>query len=116
MQLTEKAQPILRGEQTIAFRKDAEKPKKKGKSTASAGEKPDLPHDTLWQALKNKRLELAKTQSVPPYVIFHDSSLLEIHQKKPRTLDAFALISGVGQSKLQRYGEAFIRVVCEHGD
>jgi len=116
LQLTEKAQPILRGEQTIAFRKDAEKPKKKGKSTASAGEKPDLPHDTLWQALKNKRLELAKTQSVPPYVIFHDSSLLEIHQKKPRTLDAFALISGVGQSKLQRYGEAFIRVVCEHGE
>jgi len=111
--LTEKSHPILRGEQTIAFRKDTEKPKKKSKAASEAKEKLDLPaHDELWQALKNKRLELAKAQGVPPYIIFHDSSLIEIHQKKPQTLDEFATISGVGQSKLQRYAADFIQVVC----
>jgi ATP-dependent DNA helicase RecQ len=46
-------------------------------------------------------------------VIFHDSSLMEIHAKKPRTLSDFATISGVGQSKLQRYAGIFIDVI--HG-
>lgn len=107
--LTEKSYPLLRGELTIALRKDPEKQKKSSlkrerKNTTSPG-------DSLWSALKNKRLELAKEQGVPPYIIFHDSSLIEIHEKKPRTLDEFARISGVGQSKLQRYGEAFIDVI-----
>ncbi len=49
--------------------------------------------------------------SVPPYVIFHDSTLREIAERKPATLDAFAGIGGVGAAKLDRYGAAFVEVV-----
>lgn len=112
LKLTEKCQPLLRGEQTIALRNDPERARKKPKLSAKQAQKnsPAL-DDALWIALKNKRLELAREQGVPPYIIFHDSSLIEIHEKKPKTLDEFATISGVGQSKLQRYGDAFIEVI-----
>lgn len=112
VRLTEKSMPLLRGEQTIALRKDAERKQKKIKSNRkNETVERAIPHDALWQALKSKRLELAREQGMPPYVIFHDSSLLEIHEKKPRTLKEFAEISGVGQSKLDRYGQIFIDVV-----
>lgn len=115
LRLTEKSSPLLRGEQKITFRTDPEISQKKPKIFIKKDLKTIPPSsDVLWQALKNKRLELARDQGVPPYVIFHDSSLSEIHQKKPRTLNEFATISGVGQSKLQRYGEAFIKVIAMH--
>ena len=111
LQLTAKSQPVLRGEETIALRKDPEKTRK-AKATGKREQRyNDVPDDALWQALKNKRLELAKSQGVPPYIIFHDTTLMEIHDRKPQNLEEFATISGVGQSKLQRYGAAFISVV-----
>lgn len=115
LRLTEKSHPVLRGEQTIALRKDVEITKQKVKTSAKREAK-IIPaaSDTLWQALKNKRLQLAREQGVPPYIIFHDTSLIEIHSKKPKTLSDFANISGVGQSKLERYGAAFIKVICGH--
>jgi ATP-dependent DNA helicase RecQ len=112
LKLTEKSMPLLKGEHTIALRHDPEvTAKKKTKSVTKREQKlGSMPSDTLWQALKAKRLELAREQGVPPYVIFHDSSLIEIHNKQPTTLDAFADIAGVGLSKLQRYGEIFINI------
>lgn len=116
LRLTEKSYPLLRGEHTIALRNDPE-PKKKTKATAKAkkGAK-ELPknNDALWQALKEKRLVLAKAQDVPPYIIFHDSTLTEIHNRKPKTLAEFATISGVGEIKLKRYADAFIEVICDY--
>lgn len=50
----------------------------------------------LLQTLKAKRLELAREQGVPPYVIFHDSTLLEIHNRKQQTVDEIGQISGIG--------------------
>ena len=67
--------------------------------------------DPLWQALKARRLELAREQGVPPYVIFHDSTLLEILERRPQTLDELGRISGVGQAKLARYGDAFLKTL-----
>jgi len=114
LKLTQKSMPLLRGEQTIALRVDPEKTKKKGKKSAEKTKSGSpIPHDELWQALKSKRLELAKEQGVPPYVIFHDRSLIEMHTLKPKTLAEFENISGVGQSKLQRYGEVFLGVLNE---
>ncbi len=115
LKLTEKSMPLLRGEHTIAFRNDPEVKKKKAKSTAKRGNNLlPAPDDAFWQALKNRRLELAREQGVPPYIIFHDSTLQEIHEKKPLTLNEFVLISGVGQSKLQRYAEAFMEIVARY--
>jgi ATP-dependent DNA helicase RecQ len=65
----------------------------------------------MWHALKARRLELAREQAVPPYVIFHDSTLLEILNQRPQNLTEMSRISGVGQAKLDRYGDDFIRVL-----
>ncbi len=112
LRLTKKSLSVLRGEETITFRNDPEKPKKKTKSTVKTRDKDiQIPQDGLWQALKNKRLEIAREQKVPPYVIFHDSSLIEIYHQKPRNLHEFENISGVGQTKLARYGKIFIDVI-----
>ena len=113
LRLTEKSLPLLRGEKTIALRIDPNKPKKKSKTITQSTQQTPAPDDALWQALKSKRLELAREQGVPPYVIFHDSSLMEIYAKQPKTLLEFATITGVGESKLQRYGKIFIELI--HG-
>lgn len=112
LRLTEKSRSLLKGEVTLALRKE-EAPKKKSKTHAKReSEKTSIqPNDALWLALKAKRLALAQEQQVPPYIIFHDSSLMELHAEKPETLAAFAEISGVGESKLKRYGAIFIELI-----
>ncbi|WP_029147701.1 DNA helicase RecQ [Methylophilus sp. 5] len=116
LKLTEAARPVLKGEQEVWLRRDAEPEKRMSKAERSARAKEAFEganDDPLWQALKAKRLELAREQGVPPYVIFHDSTLLEIHNRKPQTLDAMGQISGIGQAKLQKYGDAFLQVLEE---
>lgn len=115
LKLTEKSVPVLRGEQTIAFRNEPELKKKKTKTALKrANNLLPMPTDAFWHALKNTRLELAREQGVPPYIIFHDSTLQEIHEKRPLSIDEFANISGVGQSKLTKYSAAFIDVVIRY--
>ncbi|OFZ66094.1 MAG: ATP-dependent DNA helicase RecQ [Betaproteobacteria bacterium RBG_16_56_24] len=115
LKLTEIARPILRGEQSVWLRRDPDPAKRKAQRserTAKAREPfAGANDDPLWLALKAKRTELAREQGVPPYVIFHDSTLLEIHSQRPATLAELAQISGVGQSKLARYGDEFLSVV-----
>lgn len=116
LKLTEAARPVLKGEQEVWLRRDAEPEKRLSKAERSARAKEAFEganDDPLWQALKAKRLELAREQGVPPYVIFHDSTLLEIHNRKPQTLDEMGQISGIGQAKLQKYGDAFLQVLEE---
>lgn len=116
LHLTEAARPVLKGEQEVWLRRDAEPEKRMSKAERSARAKEAFEganDDPLWQALKAKRLELAREQGVPPYVIFHDSTLLEIHNRKPQTLDEMGQISGIGQAKLQKYGDAFLLVLEE---
>jgi ATP-dependent DNA helicase RecQ len=116
LKLTEAARPVLKGEQEVWLRRDPEPEKRMSKAERSARAKEAFAganDDPLWQALKAKRLELAREQGVPPYVIFHDSTLLEIHNRKPQTLDEMGQISGIGQAKLQKYGDAFLQVIEE---
>jgi ATP-dependent DNA helicase RecQ len=117
LRLTDEARPVLRGEQKIDLRRDPEP--RKGKGRAKGGSKAPASvaagDEALWQALKAKRLELAREQGVPPYVIFHDSTLLAMAQARPRRQDELAEISGVGERKLERYGEAFLEVLREFG-
>src|SRR5262245_29792161 len=65
----------------------------------------------LFEKLRAKRLELAKAQNVPPYVIFHDKTLAEMAMRRPRSVTEFATIPGAGQVKLARYGDAFLKVI-----
>ena len=106
---------VLRGERRIGLRRDPTR--KKAAKTARAGRAAaldDPADEALFQALRARRFELAKAQGVPPYVIFHDSTLLEMAQRKPAGLDDFADLSGVGKAKLDRYGAAFLAVVNGH--
>ena len=109
--LTEKCRPLLRGEQSIQFRKD---PVQK---TAKKLTKTPLPEDidiALWEALRAHRRDLAEEQGVPPYVIFHDSTLQAMAELMPSTLEAFADLPGVGIRKLDKYGQGFISVIKQH--
>ena len=119
LKLTEAARPVLRGEQAVWLRRDAA-PAKRKTSKVERGARvreafAGANEDPLWLALKARRMELAREQGVPPYVIFHDSTLLEILNRKPQTLDEMGQISGVGQAKLARYGDAFLEVVEDVG-
>lgn len=111
IKLTEKSLPLLRGEHSISLRIEADKPVKNSRRSDRKGKQHGQINDELWQALKKKRLELAHDQGVPPYVIFHDTSLKEMHARRPATLIDFAKITGVGKSKLEKYGKIFIEVI-----
>ena len=70
----------------------------------------------LFEALRARRLELARAQSVPPYVIFHDRTLLELAAARPASEDEMARIPGVGAAKLARYGADFLAVIAAHAE
>jgi len=65
----------------------------------------------LWEALRDCRRRLADENNVPPYVIFHDATLMQMASEKPQSSAALLEISGVGQTKLDRYGAEFLEVV-----
>ncbi|THG42194.1 DNA helicase RecQ [Sphingomonas olei] len=71
-------------------------------------------NDPLFEALRTCRRELAQEAGVPPYVIFHDSVLREMAATRPASLSALGRLTGVGQRKLDAYGEPFLRVIREH--
>ena len=119
LKLSEAARPILRGEQSVWLRRDADPAIQKAGRKAQRAERTAKSRepfagansDPLWLALKAKRTELAREQGVPPYVIFHDSTLMEILNQRPATLEEMVKISGVGQAKLARYGDEFLSVL-----
>jgi ATP-dependent DNA helicase RecQ len=116
LKLAESAKPVLKGEAEVWLRQDVEVVATRKVSKAERGTRAkegyeEVADDPLWHALKAKRMELAKEQGVPPYVIFHDSTLLEILNQKPGSLTEMSQITGVGQAKLERYGDAFLEVL-----
>lgn len=109
IQLTDKCRPLLRGEESIELRKD-----KKEKLQRAKRAKADAPEHPLWDALRACRKQFADENNVPPYVIFHDAVLMGMFEYKPQTDDELLALSGVGESKLAKYGEAFLKVIAEH--
>jgi len=106
--------PLLKGETTLLLRREKQAAKTAATKKAR-GAIEIAPEDVdLWEALRQKRRKLAETQGVPPYVIFHDSTLLAILEARPRSLHEMQHIAGVGDSKLARYGEDFLAVVAQH--
>ncbi len=117
--LTENSRGILRGEQTLRLREDPVAPrtsKSKRSSTGAAASFVISEVDTqLWDALRECRMRLATEHNVPPYVIFHDSTLRQMLTDRPTDPDALLEITGVGQAKLTRYGDAFMDVIRREG-
>lgn len=111
LKLEEACRPLLRGEETIQFRLDVKKKPAKRQTKTPLAADVDV---ALWEALRECRREFAEDQGVPPYVIFHDTSLQQMCVDLPRDMNAFALVSGVGERKLEKYGPAFIRIISDH--
>ena len=114
---------IYRGERRIALRQmpasaGTDRRGARGRKRQGADRAERLPVEAadapLFEALRAWRRERAAEQHVPPYVIFHDATLSAIARDRPKSIDALARISGVGQSKLARYGAAVLEVVRAH--
>jgi len=110
LRLEEKCRPLLRGEEQLDLRRDEKKKVAKQQTKIQLAEDVDI---ALWEALRDCRRELAEDRGVPPYVIFHDSTLQEMCINLPQNLDQFSQLSGVGQAKLERYGPAFLKILQE---
>ena len=111
LRLEEKCRPLLRGDESIQLRKDS-----KLKISKPRHAKVEFANDSemdLFEALRACRKRYADDLGVPPYMIFHDSTLQEMALLKPATLDEFAEISGVGANKLERYGPGFLEAIAD---
>ncbi|MBI3505894.1 MAG: DNA helicase RecQ [Proteobacteria bacterium] len=85
---------------------------KKGKAAAGADFDESSADQELFERLRRLRKMIAEILGVPPYVVFHDSTLLEMAARKPATLDALRGVKGVGDRKLERYGAPFLKVIA----
>ncbi|MEX2123663.1 MAG: DNA helicase RecQ [Woeseia sp.] len=111
--LEEKSRLLLRGDVAVRLREDipVPAPAKKRQAVKVAVAETDR---ELWEALRGCRQTLASEQNVPPYVIFHDATLRQMMACRPRDANELLGINGVGQTKLERYGEAFLTVIREY--
>ena len=118
LQLEEKCRPLLQNSETIQLRKDSIT--KTTKPATRAGLVPEQAatasaiDPTLWEALRACRRQFAEQRGVPPYVVFHDSTLQEMCRRLPRTLAEFAELPGVGEHKLEHYGAEFVRIINDY--
>jgi ATP-dependent DNA helicase RecQ len=124
LKFTRRSRAFLRGEREFILRKNI-RPARAGSSGTGAGAGARMTrkqrlatlesHEReLFEQLRALRLELAEKQNVPPFVIFSDSSLLEMAQRRPGNDEEFLLVSGVGEVKLKRYGRKFMRLIASH--
>jgi ATP-dependent DNA helicase RecQ len=112
--LTEQSRPLLRGETDVRLRVDHKEPvvKKKARSSTSVDALSE-PDRVLWEALRERRRRIALEHGVPPYVIFHDATLLQMVEARPGTAEEMLTLSGIGKTKLKKYGGEFLQAVRE---
>jgi len=107
LRLDPAARPLLRGEVEWTMREPAVRAR--SRSTSRSKRAPvDEKIAPVFEALRELRLELARAEGVPPYVIFHDVTLVAMAESGPRSLDDLADVPGVGRHKLEKYGNAFL--------
>ncbi|WP_257387006.1 DNA helicase RecQ [Tahibacter caeni] len=120
LRLTESSRGVLKGETRVLMRYEAAESQRRAERKASRKRGGATAHNSLqiadderplWDALRAVRARLAKEQNVPAYVIFHDATLLDMLREHPVSLRELAAISGVGTTKLEKYGEAFLSVL-----
>ncbi|MDX8537630.1 DNA helicase RecQ [Mesorhizobium abyssinicae] len=106
-----------RGEGSFEYRVETRHRSMRGKARSAEGGGADMEGvDTaLLATLKTLRLRLAKERQVPAYVVFSDRTLIDMADRRPRDLDAFAEVNGVGEAKLREFGEVFLETIAGHG-
>lgn len=119
LKLTPYASAVLKGKENVFFRTDVmtKKEPKAAKEKTKSKKKSTLKNEgdeELFQKLRAHRMAIAKEQKIAPFIIFHDSTLIEMATQKPTTLKQLSTISGVGENKLKRYGKEFLAVIVEN--
>ncbi|MEI7832646.1 MAG: DNA helicase RecQ [bacterium] len=115
--LTPAGLEVLKGNQAVKLRKDPEKSTERIRKTKR--EYGDitigmsLRDQELWETLRALRMEISIEEKVPPYVIFHDTTLREMLRVRPQTMGELAAVAGVGEAKLVRYGQRFLKAIKE---
>ena len=118
LRLTDRSREVLKGQRQVSMRREnpASAAGRERSAQRSGSGLSVLPQDlALFNALRGLRGELAREQNVPAFVIFHDSTLRNIAEQRPTTLDELARIGGIGGSKLARYGPRIVEIVREQG-
>ncbi len=113
IKITEKGFLFLKEKETISFRKLSEKQKTK-KSRRAKKAVVELDNDVdqdLYENLRATRQQIAKKRRLPAYVIFHDKTLIELAKAKPQNLDEMLDITGIGESKLRKFGQELLNVI-----
>ena len=115
VKLTQKSQDIFSGEPV--FMKAAKEAKETGVKSEKSRKKPaEELLDTdygLFEELRRVRMEIAKEERVPPYIVFSDKSLRDMSARKPKTEADFLKVNGVGENKCQKYGKKFLAAVAK---
>ena len=120
LRLTAAARPLLRGDETLVLAvprtrvPTRSRRARAGRERGGAGPAERPVDEQLFEALRRLRKRLADEQNVPAYVVFSDATLTEMAARRPRTHEEFLEIGGVGTTKLERYGTAFLAVLDEH--
>ena len=115
LRLTPRSRPLLRGEERIRLREDplAKRARRVVKTARAPSYEVPAADQPLWEALRELRTRLSREAGVPPYVIFHDATLMEMVRLRPASPAEFLALQGVGEKKLERYGESFLQVLRE---
>ncbi|MCD5309400.1 DNA helicase RecQ [Kineosporia babensis] len=115
--LTDGSAAVLRREREVMMRREPEKPARSSGSSGGSSKKPvvELPPEAapVFERLRAWRAGVAKEQGLPAYVIFHDKTLRQIATQLPRTLEQLGTVDGVGQAKLERYGEQVLKALTQ---
>lgn len=119
LQLAEACRTLLKGNETLLLRNDQRRKRADSRFGGSSRKSSGYTHldaedQQLWNALRALRKRLADEQDVPPYVIFHDATLMEMVSHRPVTSEQMRRLSGVGERKLALYGDPFLEVIGEH--
>lgn len=109
--LHENCRGVLKGEETLHLRKQLLQTK-----TKSSKSRVQVANSQLWEALRAARKALSEELDVPPFVIFHDATLMDMMERMPLNQEQLSSVSGVGATKLKNYGEVFLKVIREHQD
>ena len=116
LRLTDASRDVLKGRRQVMMRRDTTSAATRDRTSAPRTGLPVQPQDlALFNALRGLRAELAREQNVPAFVIFHDSTLRNIAEQRPTSVDALARVGGIGGSKLARYGQRLVEIVREQG-
>ncbi|WP_313642559.1 DNA helicase RecQ [Stenotrophomonas sp.] len=115
LKLTDASRDVLKGRRQMMMRRESPASRERDRGGPRTGLPVQAEDLALFNALRGLRAELAREQNVPAFVIFHDSTLRNIAEQRPTSIDALGRVGGIGGSKLARYGERLVEIVREQG-